>query len=663
MDRIKILLKDGKEYDIGDPFIMRFDGIYYLYPSTYKDECGVRCFTSNDLLSFEDRGFVAIDERLKNAYAPEVIYKDGLFYMCTSPMGNGHYLLKSRSPLGPFKFITDNVHQMIDGSFILDRDFNLKFVRADHAGIAMLDIDDDYRFTNRHEILPQISFGWTEGPSIFYEGDRYYALYCGNYVWSKNYRIMYATSRKIDRDYKTSPTPLLLKTDDDFNSLGHCSVTRSPSLLDRLVCYHYRDDDSTHRHLKIDKIHINGSSLDVDIYDGIRRYDSSDISLDFKKEKLSISKKIDLKSKDIIAEINFIGEIEIDLKADEDHIIKVEDRKLTIKSDSTTISESIDIDIRYLHTLLLKIINGEAEILIDEVPVTRFEIEGYRYLLLLSRCLLSKVNCSAIKEKKEIFNIPCTIESSDITDDLYVDKLYEDKYTKLNKLVTINVKACELSKYKLYAYMSTSSDVTLSIDTISSHSIIDIKTLDSDYPFLLKEVITLDLKSLDKITLTKIKGECKIKRFVLKKVEEPIAYDDSGIHLSKEEVSSITFKINRFTKESLFGIMFDVTNPVSHSSVKDIKCNGYLLGFRNDLMVLEHLNYDTSRVYDVPLPMSIGKVYTLKMKRVDRHVKVYLDDRFIFETDLPYMDISSQSGIYNYDEDSVEILNFRGGNL
>ena len=87
----QIKLKDNSIYSIGDPFILRYNGRYYLYPSGLYEEEGIRCFVSNDLIHFEDKGFVVEDKILKCAYAPEVIYHDGNFYLCTSPLGNGHY--------------------------------------------------------------------------------------------------------------------------------------------------------------------------------------------------------------------------------------------------------------------------------------------------------------------------------------------------------------------------------------------------------------------------------------------------------------------------------------------------------------------------------------------------------------------------------------------
>ena len=38
------------------------------------------------------------DETSHGAYAPEVIYYDGYFYLCQSRAGQGHYIYRSESP-------------------------------------------------------------------------------------------------------------------------------------------------------------------------------------------------------------------------------------------------------------------------------------------------------------------------------------------------------------------------------------------------------------------------------------------------------------------------------------------------------------------------------------------------------------------------------------
>ena len=76
---------DGKKIPIGDPFILRHNGKYFLYPSTEYPNKGIRCFSSTDLINFKFEGIVCDDPVTLNAYAPEVIYAYNKFYLCTSP--------------------------------------------------------------------------------------------------------------------------------------------------------------------------------------------------------------------------------------------------------------------------------------------------------------------------------------------------------------------------------------------------------------------------------------------------------------------------------------------------------------------------------------------------------------------------------------------------
>ena len=43
------------DYGIGDPFVMRFNGLYYLYASSCEDR--VRVYTSRNLIDWEFRGW------------------------------------------------------------------------------------------------------------------------------------------------------------------------------------------------------------------------------------------------------------------------------------------------------------------------------------------------------------------------------------------------------------------------------------------------------------------------------------------------------------------------------------------------------------------------------------------------------------------------------
>ncbi len=59
-------------------------------------------WSSTDLVTWIYQGLCTTESVTLGAYAPEVVYSNGKFYMYTSPGGNGHYVLSSSSPLGPF---------------------------------------------------------------------------------------------------------------------------------------------------------------------------------------------------------------------------------------------------------------------------------------------------------------------------------------------------------------------------------------------------------------------------------------------------------------------------------------------------------------------------------------------------------------------------------
>ena len=110
------------DYGVGDPFVMRWNGRYYLYCSTKDGRVGIQCWTTDDLVEWSHAGLCANEPRTMSAYAPEVVYYNGSFYMYTSPAGKGHYVLKSESPTGPFTIVTDNFGLSIDGDVFIDDD-------------------------------------------------------------------------------------------------------------------------------------------------------------------------------------------------------------------------------------------------------------------------------------------------------------------------------------------------------------------------------------------------------------------------------------------------------------------------------------------------------------------------------------------------------------
>lgn len=238
--------------DFADPFVLKFNGRYYLYATNYK----IRCWSSNDLLNWDYEGTV-IEEGVFDKwmpFAPEVVYDNGHFYMYTSPSGYGHYVLKSELPTGPFVPITDNIGHSIDGSVFIDDDEQWYFYWADDKGIQVSKmispscIGEDIITTDAY------LNGWTEGPYIIKRHDKYYMTYTGNHYLSKGYRIHSAVSKKAMEEYKEDEdSPIIVSTSNGGTGLGHSCSVLGPDLHTYYIIYHNMNGDLS-RDLNIDAI-------------------------------------------------------------------------------------------------------------------------------------------------------------------------------------------------------------------------------------------------------------------------------------------------------------------------------------------------------------------------------------------------------------------------
>lgn len=257
---------DGHE--IGDPFLMRHDGMYYLYCSSHGLGPGIKCWTSPDMETFTYYGYVCEDERIYGAYAPEVQYIDGGFTMVTSPVGSGHYILRADSPLGPFAVVSENLGLAIDGSTFVDDDGRGYFLRASHQGIQIHDMPAPDAIDAPGRVISTSYMGhWTEGPMIIKRDGRYFLTFTGNHVLSRGYRIAYCVSHDApDAGYRLLREPvLLLETGDDFHALGHSSNCIGPDMDTYYIIYHNNVLDERNRpygrSLNLDRLFFNGDRL------------------------------------------------------------------------------------------------------------------------------------------------------------------------------------------------------------------------------------------------------------------------------------------------------------------------------------------------------------------------------------------------------------------
>ena len=265
-----VLVKDnrGNVMDAADPFVMRFNGKYYLY-TTGADE--IRAYESTDLVNWSYLGYCTKNGEGRIAYAPEVFYWRGNFYMITSPSGQGHYIMKSDSPAGPFTRITDNFGFSIDGSLFASDDGELYMLNlAGNYSVSITQIDEKtMKPKGINKTTGVTLYRWTEGPGVFRRGDWSYITFTGNHYLSTGYRVAWA-SRKGDMlgKYKQAEDhTLLIKSEfgNPFTGLGHSSNFYGPDLDSLYTAYHCHALEQTRggfdRWYNLDRLLTNGGKL------------------------------------------------------------------------------------------------------------------------------------------------------------------------------------------------------------------------------------------------------------------------------------------------------------------------------------------------------------------------------------------------------------------
>lgn len=252
-------------YSIGDPYVLKHRGVFYLYCSTKDSEIGVKCWSSKDLINWTYEGLCASDPLTKGAYAPEVVYWNGTFYMYTSPGGNGHYVLASEKPTGPFEIISKNLGKTIDGSIFIDDDAKWTFLHASSEGILGCAMSSPVSIGMDIYLNAQINQSWTEGPCMFKRNGKYYIIYTGNHVLSKGYRIDYAVNSQGPLSQFTpvsDQNPFLLDALGNHVGLGHGSIFIGPDLDSYYLTYHNLISEiGPFRRLNFDRIAWNGDKM------------------------------------------------------------------------------------------------------------------------------------------------------------------------------------------------------------------------------------------------------------------------------------------------------------------------------------------------------------------------------------------------------------------
>ncbi len=276
----------GSSQEAADPFIFRWNGVYYLYVTTGGN--GIRGYQSTDLINWERvqaEGLAAgyVYEYSKDTggnkpssgtpYAPEVTYFNGKFYLVTSPSGKGHYILESDYPEGPFESITDNLGKSIDGDFFLDGDEQPYLLTAGSSSIVMYKLGDDFSSFEKvngtstvfSQSLTACHIGdWNEGPYVLHRNGAYYVTYTGTHFLSPTYRVDYAYAPQGSDPSKSSSyereDTVLLSTESTYRGLGHSCTVLGPDMDSYYIAYHNLELNNQ-RFLNLERLSFSGSRM------------------------------------------------------------------------------------------------------------------------------------------------------------------------------------------------------------------------------------------------------------------------------------------------------------------------------------------------------------------------------------------------------------------
>ena len=665
------LLTETEEVPIGDPFVLRHNGKYYLYPSTRYGYEGILCFTSSNLVDWTyEKLVVENDALIKGAYAPEVIYAYGAFYMTTSPDGHGHYILKADNPLGPFKRITDNIGEMIDGTFILDSKQTLYFARADHRGITINQIDNKGNISHRKDIVLPTG-GWTEGPYFIKEKALWYMTYCANFVLSQGYHIDYATTKELNGDYRVGiNNPMIVSTKKEFNSLGHSMMVLAPDLRDYYTVYHHlfhTSPQDTFRRVAIDRLQINGRLLATNASNHLQDKPDMPYFYTYEPLKNGFNKRDDayispsLVEEDFVAEFNFLDQAFVIYV---DYLNEIEHKSITFSDHTVTVSYQSQVyryphtfDFDHFKTVRLKRVNEVLDIYIDFVYVMSIPITAQKGYLgfKTNNQTVGYIAYNNLSNINPYIQIPGSIlpqiydKSYDV--DTFDDTGYLVYQSGCHYTHRINVEKNGIYQLSVYGKFKESM-----IDLKINGQMITLSKCDSTYEYMTYDLGLIELMvGKQELIFEMQNGTLYQKAIRIETMDTQL--DDTVEHklgmpkvtwLTKGKFRSfeLTFTYDDIIQYKRYGMLINTTHYSTHSAQTEHSYCGYFIGFRDTLLVVDRAAYGLERLYDMPTEVKPKEKIKLKVEINAGYIKVFLNGKYAFSTYDKWAYLQGAFGIY-----------------
>lgn len=676
-----LVARNFKDAHYGDPFVFRYMGVYYLYVSTPADQIYIRCYRSKDLVNWEFLTIAAIDPLLQASYAPEIIYAYNKFYLITSPGGQGHYIFTADKPEGPYKRLTNNIHSMIDGSFFVSGDGVLHLLRADHHGIALLDVSEDGKLSNRRNLGTYLG-AWTEGPGLFYREGLYYLTYCGNNLISKGYRVAYATSKDYDKNFVPGiNNPIIISTMEGYTGFGHNSNVLGPDLDSWYAIYHTMEENENGflpRKFFVDKLHFSKTLMHLGTSDFSRsipprpKYETFTPIKDFILEN-NLLFSTTAPGVLFTFETSFRGSktsLYLGYQNDDNYVKFNFDRNaltITTKKSGETLVRHQPLNFNFTYTHTVRVINSKdrAELLVDNAPIATFttipvgKIAFGDYQDLFYTAYSNHANGSsdvgAPAVIPGILNVTQTNSQNELdlcaTDNMFVKKLEDDKYHYIAK---------ENGKYGLFMYAKIDDEVKL---LVNGKAVKLYKTI-SEYDYLSYYLGDYELEEKGVLNIKVISGNIyykfiNVSKYVPLQIQdtwqksgkqyEPTLNRDSyyldTLQMGDYDVS-VSFKVDELHPYDVFGIILGSHQYSNKHFQARYPLLGYLAGFEGGLLIFDRFSYAKERIYDRPLEINLGIIYTLRATLNNGLARVYINDKLYIETTVSDVASVGSIGLY-----------------
>ena len=246
--------------------------------------------------------------------------------------------------------------------------------------------------------------------------------------------------------------------------------------------------------------------------------------------------------------------------------------------------------------------------------------------------------------------------SLDNNDDVYYSTLKE------NQEIEFKVQGECNNNYHLAMLLNCNYSSEILISSKENSITLNINSVDCEYEYYYKELTKLNLNEFDFIKIKVLKGTLCYKSIEVKLTNyKEIIDKEYGLYLTddKSMYQECEFSFDEFTSGSLFGLLFNVEHYSSHPCNPDPSFVGYIVGFKNGLMVVGYANFGFTMVYDKPVKIELNKKYLLSAKVKDSKIEVYLDNQKVIETTLPYSSTYGQVGVYVNNFAKVNIHNYR----